>query len=209
MKRMRSTSTSARPRKRGRPAEFRRGVALDAALATFWQRGYSGASLDHLTTAMDLNKPSVYAAFGNKQQLYEAAIDHYVANVGATYLAPLAAPKLRAALDGFFDAMIDGVSGKHGPRGCIVACTLPAEAGASSAAQAKLAVVLAQLDGALVARIAAAQQAGEIAKRRDARALGQLITSGMLALSIRARAGASKRTLRAIADEIVAAVGAA
>jgi len=201
-----ASSTKSAPRKRGRPAPFQRGAALDAALATFWQRGYGGASLDDLTTAMDLNKPSLYAAFGNKQQLYEAAVDHYVANIGASYLAPLAAAKLRAALDGFFDAMIEGVSGKHGPRGCIVACTLPAEAGASNAAQAKLAAVLAQLDSALVARIHAAQLAGEIAKRRDARVLGQLVTSGMLALSIRARAGASKRTLRAIADEIVAAV---
>jgi AcrR family transcriptional regulator len=201
-----SSSRSAPARRRGRPPEFQRGAALDAALATFWRRGYSGASLDELTTAMDVNKPSLYAAFGNKEQLYEAAVDHYVANIGASYLAPLAAPKSRAALDGFFDAMIDGVCGKHGPRGCIVACTLPAEAGASSTAQAKLAAVLAQLDAALVARITAAQQAGEIARSRDARALGQLVTSGMLALSIRARAGASKRTLRAIADEIVEAV---
>lgn len=200
-----STSKTAPPRRRGRPAEFQRGAALDAALATFWQRGYSGASLDDLTTAMDLNKPSLYAAFGNKEQLYEATVDHYVAKIGASYLAPLAAPRLRAALDGFFDAMIDGVSGKYGPRGCIVACTLPAEAGVSNPAQAKLAAVLGQLDAALVARVAAAQQVGEIAKHRDPRVIGQLITSGMLAISIRARAGAPKRSLRAIADEIVAA----
>jgi len=201
-------STRKRPEvpRRGRPPEFQRSTALDAALATFWARGYSGASLEELTTAMDLNKPSLYAAFGNKEQLYEKAIDHYVANIGAAYLAPLAAPGLRDALDGFFDAMIDGVSGKHGPRGCVVACTLPAEAGISSGARAKLAAVLTQLDAALVARIIAAQQAGEVAKRRDPRSLGQLVTSGMLAISIRARAGAAKRSLRAIADEIVAAV---
>jgi len=200
-----SNPKSTVARRRGRPPEFDRGAALDAALATFWQRGFGGASLDHLTIAMDINKPSLYAAFGNKEKLYETAIDHYVSNIGASYLAPLAAPVLRAALDAFFDAVIDGVSGKHGPRGCVVACTLPAEAGVSSAARAKLAAVLAQLDAALVARFAAARQAGEIGARRDPRVLGQLVTSGMLALSIRARAGASKRALRAIADEIVAA----
>ena len=102
--------------------------------------------------------------------------------------------------------MVDGVSGKHGPRGCIVACTLPAEAGVSPAAQAQLAAVLAQIDGAWIARLIAAQAAGEIAKRRDPRVLGQLVASGMLALSVRARAGAPKRTLRAIADEITTAV---
>jgi hypothetical protein len=83
---------------------------------------------------------------------------------------------------------------------------MPAEAGISPAAQAQLAAVLAQIDGAWIARLTAARAAGEIAKRRDPRVLGQLVASGMLALSIRARAGAAKRTLRAIADEIVAAV---
>jgi len=205
MKRAPSTAEHAPPRKRGRPAEFDRGKALDAALATFWQRGYGGASLDDLTTAMDINKPSLYAAFGNKEQLYEAAVDHYVASIGGAYLAPLAAPGIRAALEGFFAAMIDGVSGRHGPRGCIVACTLPAEAGISTQARSKLAAVLDQLDGALIARIRAAQEAGEVEPHRDPRAVGQLITSGMLAISIRARAGAGKRVLRAIAGEFVAA----
>jgi AcrR family transcriptional regulator len=201
-----STRKTMGPRKRGRPAEFDREAALDAALVTFWRRGYGGASLDELTTAMNINRPSLYGAFGNKEQLYAASVDHYVAKIGATYLAPLAEPRVADALDGFFDAMIAGVSGKHGPRGCVVACTMPAEAGVSTAAQAQLAAVLGQIDGAWIARLTAAQGAGEIAKRRDARVLGQLVASGMLALSIRARAGASKRTLRAIADEIVAAV---
>ena len=206
MRRSESTSARSSRRRRGRPPEFAREAALGAALETFWRRGFSGASLDELTAAMGIHKPSLYAAFGNKERLYEAAVDHYVANIGASYLAPLAKPTLRAALDGFFDATIAGVCGKHGPRGCVVACTLPAEAGLANAAQAKLAAVLEQLDAAFVARIAAAQRAGELSKRRDARALGQLVGSGMLALSIRARAGAGPRELRRIADEIVAAV---
>jgi TetR/AcrR family transcriptional regulator, copper-responsive repressor len=201
-----STAKSTAARRRGRPAEFDREAALDAALATFWRRGYGNASLDELTAAMHINRPSLYGAFGNKEQLYAASVAHYVGKIGASYLAPLAEPKVANALSGFFDAMIDGVTGKHGPRGCIVACTMPAEAGISPAAQAQLAAVIAQIDGAWIARLAAARAAGEIAKRRDPRALGQLVASGMLALSIRARAGATKPTLRAIADEIVAAV---
>jgi AcrR family transcriptional regulator len=201
-----STAKNTLARRPGRPAEFDREAALDAALATFWRRGYGNASLDELTAAMRINRPSLYGAFGNKQQLYAACVERYVAGIGASYLAPLAEPKLADALGGFFGAMIDGVTGKYGPRGCIVACTMPAEAGISPAAQAQLAAVLAQIDGAWIARLSAAQAAGEIAERRDPRVLGQLVASGMLALSIRARAGAAKRTLRAIADEIVAAV---
>jgi TetR/AcrR family transcriptional regulator, copper-responsive repressor len=201
-----STRNTAGARKRGRPAEFDREAALDAALATFWRHGYGNASLGVLTAAMRINRPSLYGAFGNKQLLYAASVAHYVAKIGATYLAPLAEPKIADALNGFFDAMIDGVTGKHGPRGCVVACTMPAEAGVSPAAQAQLAAVLGQIDGAWIARLTAAQAAGELAKRRDPSVLGQLVASGMLALSIRARAGAPKRTLRAIADEIVTAV---
>jgi AcrR family transcriptional regulator len=201
-----STRKTTEARKRGRPAEFDRAAALDAALETFWRRGYGNASLDELTTAMNINRPSLYGAFGNKEQLYAASVDHYVAKIGATYLAPLAEPRIANALDGFFDAMIDGVTGRHGPRGCVVACTMPAEAGVSTAAKAQLAAVLAEIDGAWIARLTVAQATGEIAKRRDPRVLGQFVASGMLALSIRARAGATKRTLRVIAEEFVSAV---
>ena len=65
-----STAKTSPTRRRGRPAEFDREAALDAALETFWRRGYGNASLDQLTTAMNINRPSLYGAFGNKQQLY-------------------------------------------------------------------------------------------------------------------------------------------
>lgn len=61
------------PRGRGRPRKFEHGVALDAALQTFWTKGYRGASMDDLTGAMAMNKPSLYAAFGAKEELYLAA----------------------------------------------------------------------------------------------------------------------------------------
>lgn len=192
---------AAATRRRGRPAEFDRDAALDAALRVFWLHGYA-ASLDVLTEAMDLNRPSLYGAFGSKQQLYAAAVAHYVAKIGANYLAPLAQPSLPAALAGFYAAVIDGITGRYGPRGCIVACTLPAEAGVSDDARKLLATVLAELDAAVVARVEAAQRAGELPRGRDPRLVAQVITGGMFALSIRARAGASARALRALAREL-------
>jgi len=189
---------------RGRPREFQRDEALDAALATFWERGFAGASLEHLTTAMDINRPSLYGAFGDKEHLYAASVDRYVATIGQSYFAPLApGVPLAAGLTGFFDAVIDVVTGKHGPLGCVVACTLPAEAGISAAARDQLARVLAQLDDALRARLRAAQAAGEIARGRDVRALAEVATSGMLSISIRARAGAGRRELRRLARSFV------
>ncbi|MCU0669472.1 MAG: TetR family transcriptional regulator C-terminal domain-containing protein [Myxococcota bacterium] len=153
---------------------------------------------------MDINRPSLYGAFGDKEHLYAASVDRYVATIGQSYFAPLAqGTPLAAGLMGFFDAVIDVVTGRHGPLGCVVACTLPAEAGTSAAARDQLARVLAQLDDALRARLRAAQAAGEIARGRDVRALAEVATSGMLSISIRARAGASRRELRRLARSFV------
>lgn len=191
-------------RPRGRPRAYEAGTALDAALKVFWTRGYSGTSVEDLTAAMKMSKPSVYAAFGNKQAVYEAAVNHYVATIGSCYLRPLETePVLRDGLLGFYSAVLDVVTGKHGPLGCVVACTLPAEAGHSKEAQQLLAAMFAMLDGAIVARLRRARAEGEIAADADATLLGQVVTSGMFALSIRARAGANRRALMKLARGFV------
>jgi AcrR family transcriptional regulator len=191
-------------RGRGRPRAYEPGPALDAALGVFWTKGYGATSLDDLTTAMAMSRPSVYAAFGNKQAIYQAAVDHYVATIGSRFLKPLAEEAtLRAGLLGFYLAVIDSVTGKYGPLGCIVACTMPAEAGHSPQARKHQATVLAQLDAALLARMHAAHTAGEIPAGADAATLAQVATSGMLALSIRARSGAPRRGLLELARTFV------
>jgi AcrR family transcriptional regulator len=183
--------------------------ALDGALRTFWARGYAGTSLDDLCAATGMNRPSLYAAFGNKEAVYAAAVAHYVATVGQELLAPLMRGRgLARDLAGFYAAVVDVVTGRHGPRGCIVACTLPAEAEVSPDAQALLARALAQLDGAVEARLRAAQDAGDLPAGADPRVLAQVVTGGMLSLSLRARAGtprpALKRLAEALARQVVA-----
>lgn len=195
-------TTPRRPR--GRPRTYEAGSALDAALNLFWTRGYGGTSVEDLTAAMGMSKPSVYAAFGNKRAVYEAAVHHYVATIGSGYLQPLRTkPTLRDGLLGFYAAVIDVVSGKHGPLGCVIACTLPSEAGASEAARDLLSAVVAQLDGAVVARLRVARTAGELPKQADVDLLAQMITSGMFAISIRARAGMPRRALTKLARGFV------
>lgn len=62
---------------RGRPRAFDRDAALDEAMYVFWERGYEGTSLSDLTAAMDINSPSLYAAFGGKESLFREAVDRY------------------------------------------------------------------------------------------------------------------------------------
>ncbi len=203
-----STPAQSPPRRRGRPRKFEHAAALDAALRTFWTRGYGGTSLDDLTAAMGMNRPSIYAAFGNKDAVYAAAVEHYVATIGARYVEPLADARLVTALMGFYRNVVDVVTGRHGPLGCIVACTLPAEAGTSAAARRQLANVLGRVDRAIHTRLVAARRAGELPPDADLGALAQAVTSGMLAISIRARAGASRAELFRLARSFVRMVAA-
>jgi hypothetical protein len=80
---------------------------------------------------MDPNRPSLFGALGNKQALYAAADAQFVTKIGAIYPAPLAHVSLRGGLAGSFAAVNDSITGRYGPRGCIVACIQPAEAGVS------------------------------------------------------------------------------
>jgi AcrR family transcriptional regulator len=202
---------TAAPRKRGRPRQFDYDEALDAAVRTFWHRGFTATSLDHLTAAMRLNRPSVYAAFGNKDAAYGAALERYFATAGREFVAALATPgHVRESLATFFAAVIASVTGRWGPTGCMISCTLPAEAGHSAAARKRLAGAIAKIDAAILARLRAAHAAGELARDVDPTSAAQLVTNLLFSLAIRARAGSGRAELtksaRAFVD-LIAPVG--
>ncbi len=156
---------------------------------------------------MNLNRPSVYAAFGNKDELYAAAVNRYVATIGAGYLAAFTGRRsLAHELGEFYAAVIDVVTGRHGPLGCVVACTLPAQAGVSRQARDQLANVVRRLDASDQVRIEAAVAAGELPRSTDPKALAEVVTSGMLSISLRARGGASRRDLSRLARTFVTMV---
>ena len=82
---------------KGRPREFDADEALDRALEIFWRKGYEGASLAELTEAMGINRPSLYAAFGNKEALFRRALDRYAEGPAAYTREALNAPTARAS----------------------------------------------------------------------------------------------------------------
>jgi AcrR family transcriptional regulator len=109
----------------GRPRSFDPDKALDAAVGTFWKYGYDGASLDALTEAMGINRPSLYAAFGDKAALFESALRRYQATAWEGMRAALdEAPDAGAAIDAYFVAARRSVAGRGTPRGCLVASVL-------------------------------------------------------------------------------------
>lgn len=196
-------------RRRGRPRQFEPAEALEAALETFRRHGYSGTSLSDLTEATGLNRPSLYAAFGNKQALFEAAVDHYWAGVTARCGAALngggaLAEDLRAFL-----ACLTDIFTAEDPGGCVVVCGLPAEVERIPELREKLAGILAGADRALRGRLARAQREGELGPEVDPELIGSLIVNSTMAMSLRSRAGATREELDRQAEGLVRLVGAA
>ena len=87
-----------KPGTRGRPRSFDKERALDAALRVFWEKGYEGASLSDLTEAMGINRPSAYAAFGDKEALFRQVLERYENGPLAYMTAALNEPTARAAI---------------------------------------------------------------------------------------------------------------
>jgi AcrR family transcriptional regulator len=187
-------------RSRGRPRQFETPEALASVLETFRARGFSGTSFEDLTGATGLNRPSLYAAFGNKQALFEAAIDLHWSRLGKHSIPALRSGRtLRSDLHGFFSAILDEIyRGEVG--GCIIACALPGEVERNPALRPRLATLLELSDQAVAARLVVARQAGELPKNADPAALAGVLVGMTLSVSLRARSGA----LRSETEKLVA-----
>jgi TetR/AcrR family transcriptional regulator, copper-responsive repressor len=192
------TSTKSSPR-RGRPPSYDREVALRAIRDVFWDRGFAAASLDDIAAATGMNRPSLYGAFGDKREMYLAALRMFAVESGREMQKALEAATLREALVRFYEwAIEEYLSGDPGPRGCLVICTAVTEATGDATVRAALAKILAEVDSVVAVRIARAQAEGDACSAGDAKALAKLLTSVLHSLAVRARAGARRRELSAI-----------
>ena len=104
---------------RGRPREFDLDVALDAAIEVFWRQGYEGTTLDDLTRAMGINRPSLYAAFGNKEETFKRAVARY-AQVDMAYVdEALDQPTARAVAEHYVRSNVLAITDPSKPPGCL------------------------------------------------------------------------------------------
>jgi TetR/AcrR family transcriptional regulator, copper-responsive repressor len=190
------------PKRRGRPRAYDPDAALGRAIGSFWKAGYSGTSLDDLSAATGMNRPSLYGAFGDKRDLYLRALAHYweLSRVAMDEALAHDLP-LRAALQRLYDkALSIYFSGKDGPRGCFAIGTATTEAVHDAKIRAALAEGFRMIDEAFEARIRFAQDQGELKQSADPAALAMLASATLHTLAIRSRAGTSRKVLQGIVD---------
>lgn len=193
------------PKRRGRPRAYDPEAALAGAIDAFWKAGYSATSLDDLSAATGMNRPSLYAAFGSKEDLYLKAMAHYARHHAAAMRAALAADlPLRTALSRFYGAGLDLYVPPDGPaRGCFAIGTAPAEAVASERIREALLRGTRALDAAFEARLRLAREHGELPAAADPAALAKVASATLHTLAVRARAGTPRAELDAIAAAAV------
>jgi AcrR family transcriptional regulator len=191
-------------KRRGRPRAYDPVAALANVQGAFWKSGYSGTSLDDISAATGMNRPSLSAAFGDKRALYVAALRGYwVAKFAAMHDA-LDGGTLEAALTRAYDASLAlYFSGQDGARGCFVVGTAITESVEDPEIREIVRAGFETLDANFEARFRLAQTAGEIAADADCVALATLTTATMHTLAIRSRAGTPCDDLREIARKAV------
>ena len=192
------------PKRRGRPRAYDPEMALARAAATFWKAGYAGTSLDDLSEATGMNRPSLYAAFGDKRDLYLKTLDHYRGESRAlTAKAVAGDPPLRVFLQRFYAGALDLYYVGDDPRGCYTIGTAATVALVDADVREFLAQSMRNADSFLKSRIEKARERGEIARDADATALAYLATAILHTLAIRSRAGIPRKQLNALVDAAI------
>jgi AcrR family transcriptional regulator len=189
------------PRSRGRPRGFDPAVALGRARDVFWDAGYSASSLDELAAAMAMNRPSVYAAFGDKEALYLKTLEEYRDGGAAAIRAALADRPLAEGLRQVYaGALTLYMANEPAPRGCLLIGTAATEAVRNERVRTTLRGSLTLFDAILEERFRLACRKGEIDAAADPAALARLADSIMIALAVRARSGESRAALESLAE---------
>ncbi|MFI6085776.1 TetR/AcrR family transcriptional regulator [Streptomyces sp. NPDC051217] len=185
----------------GRPRSFDSDVALDQALEVFWRQGYEGTAISDLTKAMGINNaPSLYNAFGNKEELFRKILDRYAEGPARYISEAFAESTARAVVHALLHGAADATTRPDGPRGCItvqgaLACSPDAEA-----ARDELTLRRAAGEAALCERLRQAGKSGELPAGSDPEGLARYFTTIYQGLAVQAAGGATREQLHSVVD---------
>jgi AcrR family transcriptional regulator len=191
---------SVAPKRRGRPRAYQPEIALGKALDLFRKGGFAATSLDDLSAATGMNRPSLYGAFGDKRELYIKSYARYRADARAAMIDIFRDEQpIRKRLGRIYAVALDiYLSGEAGPRGCFTVMTAASEAVADPDIRAMVLEGLSELDKAFAACFRIAREKDELAPSADPHVLAQLASATLHTVAIRARAGVPRKELEAI-----------
>jgi AcrR family transcriptional regulator len=194
------TDAPAAPKRRGRPRAYQPEIALGKALDLFRKDGFAATSLDDLSAATGMNRPSLYAAFGDKRELYIKSYARYRADARAAMIDIFRKElPIRERLARIYAVALDiYLSGEAGPRGCFTVMTAASEAVADSDIRAMVLEGFSELDKAFAACFRLAKEKHELPETADPAVLAQLASATIHTIAIRARARVPRKELEAI-----------
>jgi TetR/AcrR family transcriptional regulator, copper-responsive repressor len=196
------------PRRRGRPRGFDERAVVDAAQALFWKDGAGGVSLDQLSVATGLHKPSIYGAFGGRAGLYVAALDAYIDRGAPDVSGALAARPLSEALRAFYKADLDVFCARQHAPGCFLIGTAIDAAADSEEVRERVDTVFAGLRRTLRRRVETGVADGDLPADADVEAITELVFATHVALAVAARSGCPRRELTTRFESIVRLIAA-
>ena len=182
----------------GRPRAFDVEKALHGAMQVFWRKGYLGTSLSDLTDAMGINRPSLYAAFGNKESLFRKALDHYAKGPSSYLSEALEEPTARAVVERLLHGVVDLLTDPRTPATCLwvhgaLSCgddPLRKEFAAQRAAGL----------AALRKRLKRAVVDGDLPPHSDADTLARYVQTVNFGLTVQASTGAKRKELLGVVE---------
>ena len=186
------------PKRRGRPRAYQPEVALGKALELFRSSGFAATSLDDLSAATGMNRPSLYGAFGDKRELYIKSYRRYREDARAAMQNIFRGElPIRRRLERIYAVALD-IYLSGGPRGCFTVMTAASEAVADPEIRAMVLEGLAELDKAFAACFRLAKEKGELPDSADPAVLAQVASATVHSIAIRSRTGVPRKELEAI-----------
>lgn len=187
-------------KRRGRPPAFNHDDALEKAMQTFWMFGYEGTSMGALIEAMGMNKPSIYAAFGNKEALFNKALDQYVAGPSAFVKEAIAEPTSYLVAKTFLTKAVALLTQHQHPRGCMIVQGALSCGPEAAMIQKKLIAYRANLEENFKKRFDLAKDNSDLPKDTNTAALAKYLATLHQGISVQGASGASKDALMEVIE---------
>jgi AcrR family transcriptional regulator len=188
------------PGRMGRPRSFDIDGALDRALQVFWRKGYEGTSLSDLTKVVGVNRPSLYAAFGDKKALFRKALDRYVTGPAAYTQEALKEPTAHAVVERLLQGAADLNTAPRNPGGCLMVQGALACSEASDSIRQELIACRAAGEAAIRRRFQRAKSEGDLPADTDSAELARYVATIIYGIAVQAAGGVGREKLQRVVE---------